>query len=75
MIALVLLSWHRALAWGLIIANATAGLWSLAAHYEPRLRGRLLWGAILLAQLFAVAQAIIGSASLSPTRSPTWCWS
>jgi len=63
--ALVLLSWHRGLAWGLIIANATAGLWSLGAHYERRLRGRLLWGAILVAQLFAVAQAIVGSVLMS----------
>ncbi len=65
MTALVLLSWHRGLAWGLIIANATAGLWSLGAHYERRLRGRLLWGAILVAQLFAVAQAIVGSVLMS----------
>lgn len=65
MIALALLSWHRALAWGLIIANAAAGAWSLGAHYERRLRGRPLWAAIAIAQLFAFAQAITGAILMS----------
>ena len=65
MIALALQSWHRALAWGLIIANAAAGVWALAAHYERRLRGRPLWGAIIIAQLFAFAQAITGAVLMS----------
>lgn len=61
MIALAVLSWHNALAWGLIISNAAAGAWALVAHHRPRLRGRPLWGAIAVAQLFAVAQAITGT--------------
>jgi hypothetical protein len=60
-IALALLNWHRWLAWGLVAANAVAGAWALVAHVEPRLRGRLLWGAIAIAQLFALAQAVSGS--------------
>jgi hypothetical protein len=61
LIALAVLDWHDALAWGLVIANAAAGLWALGAHYEPRLRGRALWGVIVVAQLFAFAQAITGT--------------
>lgn len=61
MIALALLTWHRALAWALIAANLAAGAWSLGAHYQPRLRGRPLWAAIAVAQLLAFAEAITGS--------------
>lgn len=52
---------HRALAWALIAANAAAGAWCLAAHRWAALRGRPLWGTIIVAQLLAVAQAITGT--------------
>jgi hypothetical protein len=55
------LDWHGALAWVLIAANATAGLWALAAQRWTTLRGRPLWGAIVVAQLTAFAQAITGT--------------
>lgn len=55
------LDWHRALGWALIVANAAAGLWCLGAHYLPRLRGRPLVAAVVVAQLLAVAQAIVGT--------------
>lgn len=61
MIALALLSWHRWLAWGLIVANGAVGGWALAAHYRRRLGGRPLWAAIAGAQLFAFAEAITGA--------------
>lgn len=61
MIASATLDWHRALAWALIIANAVASAWALAAHWVEGLRGRPLWGAIVVAQLTAFAQAISGS--------------
>ena len=61
MIALALLSWHGALAWGLVIANAAAGAWALGAHFEARLRGRALWGAVIVSQLFVFAQAFTGT--------------
>jgi hypothetical protein len=64
-IALAVLDWHGALAWGLVIANAVAGLWALAAHVRSQLRGRLLWGTIVVAQLFAFAQAITGTILIS----------
>ena len=54
-------SWHDAGAWALIIANALAGVWALAAHQWPRLRGRPLWGAILVAQLTTFLQAVTGT--------------
>lgn len=65
MIALAVLRWHRALAWGLVIANAVSGVWALWAHFEPRLRRRLLWGVIVVAQLFAFAQALTGTILIS----------
>jgi hypothetical protein len=55
------LDWHRVGAWVLVVTNAGAGLWALAAHRWPVLRGRLLWGAIVVAQLTAFAQAISGT--------------
>lgn len=65
MIALALLDWHRSLAWGLVIANAIAGAWALLAHHDARVRGRALWGAIVVAQLFAFAQAFTGTVLMS----------
>ena len=61
MIAQTTLDWHRTLAWTLIIANAVAGGWSLAAHRWGPLRGRPLWAVIVLAQLTAFAMAITGT--------------
>jgi hypothetical protein len=55
------LAWHRALAWALIISNAIAGAWCLAAHRFRQLRGRPLVGVIVVAQLTALAQAIVGT--------------
>jgi hypothetical protein len=55
------LDWHRALAWVLIVTNAVAGLWCLAAHRYRKLRGRPLVAVVVLAQLTALAQAIVGT--------------
>jgi hypothetical protein len=55
------LDWHRVGSWVLIAANAAAGLWALAAHRWMALRGPTLWGAIVVAQLTAFAQAITGT--------------
>jgi len=60
-IANATLDWHHALAWALIIANAVAAAWALAAHRWPALRGRPLWAVIIVAQLLAFAQAITGT--------------
>jgi hypothetical protein len=64
-LGLVVLDWHRAFAWGLIGCNATAGVWALAAHYVPRLRGWPLWAVIVAAQLVAFVQAILGAVLVS----------
>ena len=55
------LAWHRALAWALIASNAAAGLWCLAAHRYRSVRGRPLVVAVVVAQLTALAQAIVGT--------------
>ncbi len=65
MIAASSLGWHRALAWTLIIANATAGIWALVAQRWITWRGRPLWAAIVVAQLTALAQAISGTLLMS----------
>jgi hypothetical protein len=56
-----LLDWHRGLAWALIVVNAAAGLWCLAAHRYRQVRGVPLVVTIVVAQLLAVVQAIVGS--------------
>lgn len=52
---------HEITAWVLIAANAAVGAWCLAAHSVSVLRGRALWVAVIVAQLTAVAQALIGA--------------
>ena len=61
MIANATLTWHEALAWVLIVVNATAGAWALAAQRWPGLRGWPLWAVIVVAQLAALAQAVTGT--------------
>lgn len=61
MIANATLDWHEALAWVLIIANAFAGAWALAAQRWPALRGRPLWAVVVVAQLTTFAQALTGT--------------
>jgi hypothetical protein len=56
-----MLEWHEIGAWVLIITNALAGAWALAAHRYRPLRGRLLWAVVAVAQLTTFAQAITGT--------------
>lgn len=51
---------HQATAWVLIIVNALAGGWCLAAYRFEILRGRAMWGVVILGQLMAFVQAVIG---------------
>lgn len=51
---------HDWLAWFLVLSNAAVGVWALAAQYLPVLRSRVLWAAILVAELSAFAIAIVG---------------
>jgi hypothetical protein len=61
LIASATLDWHNIGAWALVVANAAAGLWALAAHRWRTLRGRPLWAAIIVAQLTTFVQAITGT--------------
>jgi hypothetical protein len=55
------LDWHEAGAWVLIGANALAGVWALAAHRFPALRRRVLWAVVVVANLMAFVQAVLGA--------------
>jgi hypothetical protein len=54
------LDWHEACGWALIVVNALAGVWALIAYRLPALRGRPLWITVIIGQLLAFAQALIG---------------
>ncbi len=58
--ALELLRFHRGFAWIVIVANALAGCWALAAHWRPPLRTRALWWFTVLAELTIFVQVVIG---------------
>ncbi len=62
MLSLLLLDWHESWAWVVIIGNAIAGVWALAAHKVTALRTRALWWYTGLAQLTVFVQVIIGVA-------------
>lgn len=51
---------HDALAWFLIVSNGVVGAWALAAQWVEALRLRVLWWAILVAELSTFAIAIVG---------------
>jgi hypothetical protein len=53
--------WHHAVAIVLIVSNAVAGVWSLAAHRFTVLRGWPLWITIAIAQATTFVQAITGA--------------
>jgi hypothetical protein len=53
--------WHDTVAWVLVVTNAIAALWCLAAHAVHRLRSWPLWVAIGVAQATTFVQAITGT--------------
>ena len=55
-----LLNLHTQLAWIVIIANALAGIWALAAHKIISLRTRALWWFIAVAQFTMFIQVAMG---------------
>ena len=55
-----LYSLHENWAWVMILSNAFAGLWSLAAHKLQALRSRALWWFTAAAQLTVFVQVILG---------------
>lgn len=52
---------HAAWAWVIIVANAAAGIWALAAHRWPALRHRALWWLTAAAQAAIAVQAVLGA--------------
>lgn len=59
---MTLLDVHEAWAWVVIIGNALAGLWALAAHRFTGLRGRALWwftGAVELSVFVQVTMGVV----------------
>lgn len=56
---------HRAFAWVVIIGNALAGIWALAAHRWPSLRTRALWWYTVLAEVTIFVQVALGVALLN----------
>lgn len=72
------MSWssaHEAFAWVLMGTNAAAGAWCLLAHYRPAARHRLLWPAVIVAQVIVFVEVILGvgqmrSAGLDPEDLP-----
>ena len=55
------LNFHKSWAWVVILANALAGLWALAAHWLVRVRSRAMWWFIGLAELTVFVQVVLGS--------------
>lgn len=52
---------HGWFSWVVILSNAVAGIWALAAHRRPSLRSRSLWAVTAAAQLSVFVQAGLGT--------------
>lgn len=61
---------HETWAWVVVIGNALAGLWALAAHRWSAVRGRALWWFIGAAQLAVVVQAFLGAIMVGKYKVP-----
>ena len=55
------LSIHRAWAWVVVIGNALAGVWALAAHRVVALRTRSLWWYTVFVEVAVFVQVALGS--------------
>jgi hypothetical protein len=51
---------HDAWSWVMVLSNAIAGAWGVAAHYRPDLRHRSLWWVTGVAQISVAIQAVLG---------------
>jgi hypothetical protein len=56
---------HNGFAWVVIIGNAMAGLWALAAHKLPSCRMRAMWWFTVLAQFTMFVQVALGVAMVN----------
>lgn len=64
-IALLVKDIHESWAWVVIIGNALAGLWALAAHRAPALRTRALWWFTGMVEGAVFVQVALGVALVS----------
>jgi hypothetical protein len=64
-IASTLTELHNGFAWVVILSNAMAGVWSLAAHRVASLRMRAMWWFTTLAQLTVFVQVALGVAMVN----------
>jgi hypothetical protein len=53
-------SLHEANAWFVVVTNAVAGCWALAAHWWPPARRRALWAATAVAEVAIAVQVVLG---------------
>ncbi len=53
---------HADFAWVVVGTNAAVGVWALAAHWQERLRSRVLWHATVVAELTIVLEVVLGVA-------------
>ena len=51
---------HVTLGWAVVLSNAAAGLWALAAHWFTGLRHRALWIGTAIAEILIAVQVIVG---------------
>lgn len=65
LIASTLTEAHNGFAWVVIIGNAMAGLWALAAHKHASFRLRAMWWFTTLAQLTVFVQVALGVAMVN----------
>jgi hypothetical protein len=59
-LALLLRDLHVGFAWVVILGNALAGLWAIAAHWLEGLRTRALWWYVVLAEVTIFVQVAMG---------------
>lgn len=53
---------HADFAWVVVVSNAVAGAWALAAHYREGLRMPALWRITLVAEITIVVEVVLGVA-------------
>lgn len=51
---------HSAFTWVMMLSNAGAGAWCLAAHWEHRARHRALWVTVVAAQVLVFVEVTLG---------------
>lgn len=56
---------HAGFAWFVIIGNAAAGVWALAAHWLEPLRVRALWVVTAVVEVSIIVQVALGVVALS----------